>query len=77
MILFQFPIVPFKIPETKIVNTIEIKGREPFYGDDIKYLQPKLNDLGFLCIPIEPGSPGVYEVDLCVPQFKEEDILEA
>jgi len=70
--LFHLPGLPItKLPEVpRIINN----GREPFYGDEIDYLQPKMSNFEFLCFPLTKDSPGVYDIDFCLPYFPEEDI---
>ncbi len=69
--LIQFPGMPATRPE---IPEISVPGREEFYGDDMKYLQPELSNFKFLCFPLNSNSPGVYDVDFCLPYFPEEDI---
>lgn len=73
---FLFPLIRLPgFPMTKLpeVNRIQ-NGREPFYGDEIDYLKPKMSNFEFLCFPLTKDSPGVYDIDFCLPYFPEEDI---
>lgn len=72
---FLFPLIRFPgMPVTKLPEVPRINGREPFYGDEIDYLQPKMSKFEFLCFPLTKESPGVYDIDFCLPYFPEEDI---
>lgn len=76
--LIRFPGMPVtKLPEVpRIIHSDNgnVNGREPFYGDEIDYLKPKLSNFEFLCFPLTKESPGVYDIDFCLPYFPEEDI---
>ena len=83
-IAFLFPLIKFpgmpvtRLPETPRIQidkeTGKVQGREPFYGDEIDYLKPSLSKFEFLCFPLTKESPGVYDIDFCLPYFPEEDI---
>ena len=77
---FLFPLIHFPgMPVTVMPGRtqITVPKREPFYGDEIDYVQPSLSTFEFLCFPLTMDSPGVYEAsdtDFCIPYFPEEDI---
>ena len=73
--LIHFPGMPTTIlPEVPRITDDTVKRREEFYGDEIDYLQPKMSTFEFLCFPLTKESPGVYDIDFCLPYFPEEDI---
>ena len=76
MIGFLFPLIQFPgMPATRLeITPGPVPGREEFYGDQIDYLKPELSNFKFLCFPLTKDSPGVYDVDFCLPYFPEEDI---
>ena len=65
---FLFPFIFNNIEDYK-----SVPGREEFYGDDIKYVQPIIeSQFEFLCFPLTRESPGVYDVKFCLPYFPDD-----
>jgi len=74
---FLFPLIHLPGMPVTVMPGRSITNREPFYGDEIDYVQPNLSTFEFLCFPLTNNSPGVYEAsdtDFCIPYFPEEDI---
>jgi len=78
---FLWPLIKLPgMPSTTLPGVHQnqnIPGREPFHGDEIDYMKPKLDTFEFLCFPLTKDSPGVieiYDVDFCIPYFPEEDL---
>lgn len=76
--LFPFGLLNNLQENVPHVSSTPVPGREEFYGDEIEYLQP-IQELSFdfLCLPLTKDSPGVYDVDFCLPYFPdyEDDIM--